>query len=91
MRWLDLVPMTTARVTIQEIGDGRPGCHGEVSHDAPADSAGVVTDRHSYEAEGGETVRSGKPYWFSHETKHWRAQRFKSLSRCLNPNYRKPK
>jgi hypothetical protein len=103
-------------------GPFREGCHGHISHIAPVDSPGVVTDltvfncyffyrpvirgrpnlrtwpcgrstyvRHSYEAEGGETVREVKPYWFSHETKHWRAQRFKSLSRCLNPKYRKPK
>jgi hypothetical protein len=107
---------------IAPYGTYREGCHGEVSRDAPADSAGVVTDRiifacyffyrpvirgrpnlrtwpcarqryfrRSYEAEGGVTVRSGKPYWFSHETKHWRAQRFKSLSRCLSPKYPKPK
>jgi hypothetical protein len=47
--------------------------------------------RHAYEADGGETVRGGKPYWFTEETKYWRDQRFKSLSRCLNPKYRKPK
>jgi hypothetical protein len=47
--------------------------------------------RHAYEADGGETVRGGKPYWFAEETKYWRDQRFKSLSCCLNPKYRKPK
>jgi hypothetical protein len=39
----------------------------------------------------GEIEHAGKPFWFAEETKYWRAQRFKRLSRCLNPKYRKPK
>jgi hypothetical protein len=39
----------------------------------------------------GETDRGGKPFWFAEETKYWQGQRFQSLSRCLNPDYREPK
>jgi hypothetical protein len=38
-----------------------------------------------------EIDRGGKPFWFAEETKYWQDQSFKSLSRCLNPRFRKPK
>jgi hypothetical protein len=48
--------------------------------------------RHVYRRdEPDEFYRGGKPFWFAEETKYWQDQRFKSLSRCLNPKYRKPK
>jgi hypothetical protein len=48
--------------------------------------------RHVYSPdEPDQFYRGGKPFWFAEETKYWQDQRFKSLSRCLNPKYREPK
>jgi hypothetical protein len=47
--------------------------------------------KHNYAPDGQQRARTGKPSWLASETKYWREQRFRSLSRCLNPKYRKPR